>query len=98
MGFCPYRACCYGLLAHFMACCLYGLLPFHGVAAMGFLPISWRAAYMGFCPFMALLLWLLITQYTSCTVEIIQHALKGQKLLAQGIALGFCFVRKQLAL
>ena len=29
----------------------------------------------GFCPFMALLLWLLITQYTSCTVEIIQHAL-----------------------
>ena len=39
---------------------------------------------MGFCPFMALLLWLLITQYTSCTVEIIQHALKGQKLQAQG--------------
>ena len=53
---------------------------------------------MGFCPYMALLLWLLITQYTSCTVEIIQHALKGQKLQAQGIALGFCFVRKQHAL
>jgi len=31
------------------------------------------------------------------TVEITQHALKGQKLLAQGIALGY-FVRKPVAL
>ena len=28
--------------------------------------------------------------FPTCTVEIIQHALKGQKLLAQGSALGFC--------
>ena len=28
--------------------------------------------------------------FPTCTVEIIQHALKGQKLLAQGIARGFC--------
>ena len=26
----------------------------------------------------------------TCMVEITQHALKGQKLLAQGIALGYC--------
>ena len=25
----------------------------------------------------------------SCTIDITQHALKGQKLIAQGIALGF---------
>ena len=64
---------------------------------------------MGFGAFMALLLWLLITQHAllygcnyparppvwlnlpntpSCMVEITQHALKGQKLLAQGNALG----------
>ena len=29
-----------------------------------------------------------ITQYALCMVEITQHALKGQKLLAQGNALG----------
>ncbi len=28
--------------------------------------------------------------FPTCTVEITQHALKGQKLLAQGSALGFC--------
>ena len=28
--------------------------------------------------------------FPTCTVEITLHALKGQKLLAQGIALGFC--------
>ena len=28
--------------------------------------------------------------FPTCTVEIILHALKGQKLLAQGSALGFC--------
>ena len=33
----------------------------------------------------------------TCTVEITPHALKGQKLLAQGIALGY-FVRKPVAL
>ena len=86
MSFCPFRACCCGLL---------GL---QGVAA-----------YIGFWAFMALLLWLLITQHAllygcnyparppvwlnlpntpSCIVEIILHALKGQKLLAQGNALG----------
>ena len=34
---------------------------------------------------------------TTCTVEITQHALKGQKLLAQGNALGY-YVRKLVAL
>ena len=28
--------------------------------------------------------------FPTCTVEITLHALKGQKLLAQGSALGFC--------
>ena len=95
-SFCPFRACCCGLLD------LLGV-----------------AAYMGFWAFMALLLWLLITQHALlygcnyparppvwlnlpntpscmvelpstpfCTIEIILHALKGQKLLAQGNALG----------
>mgnify|MGYP003226917155 FL=1 len=34
---------------------------------------------------------------TTCTVGITQHALKGQKLLAQGSALGY-YVRKLVAL
>ena len=34
---------------------------------------------------------------TTCTVGITQHALKGQKLLAQGNALGY-YVRKLVAL
>ncbi len=34
---------------------------------------------------------------STCTVEITQYALKGQKLLAQGIALGY-FGRKPVAL
>ena len=36
-------------------------------------------------------------QISTCTVEIAPHALKGQKLLAQGNALGY-FVRKPVAL
>ena len=35
--------------------------------------------------------------FSTCTVEITQYALKGQKLLAQGNALG-CFGRKSVAL
>ena len=35
--------------------------------------------------------------FSTCTVEITQYALKGQKLLAQGSALG-CFGRKSVAL
>ena len=61
--------------------------------------LSGRAAYMGFWTFMAMLLWaswpfgrccycFKIPNSPSCTVEIILHALKGQKLLAQGNALG----------
>ena len=34
---------------------------------------------------------------TTCTVEFTQYALKGQKLLAQGSALG-CYGRKVVAL
>jgi hypothetical protein len=34
---------------------------------------------------------------STCTVEITQYALKGQKLLAQGIALGY-YGRKPVAL
>ena len=34
---------------------------------------------------------------STCMVEITQYALKGQKLLAQGIALGYCG-RKSVAL
>ena len=35
--------------------------------------------------------------FSTCTIEITQYALKGQKLLAQGIALGY-FGRKPVAL
>ena len=35
--------------------------------------------------------------FSTCTVEITQYALKGQKLLAQGIALGN-YERKPVAL
>ena len=65
---------------------------------MGFWTISGRAA-VGFWTFRAMLLWaswsfgrccycFKLPNSPSCTVEIIQHALKGQKLLAQGNALG----------
>ena len=40
---------------------------------------------------------LLPQNVSTCTVEITQHALKGQKLLAQGSALGY-HVRKLGAL
>ncbi len=40
---------------------------------------------------------LLPQNVSTCTVEITQYALKGQKLLAQGSALG-CFGRKSVAL
>ena len=43
---------------------------------------SGRATYMGFK----------LPNLSSCMVDIIQHALKGQKLLAQGIALGIMSV------
>ena len=38
-----------------------------------------------------------LSRISTCTVEITQYALKGQKLLAQGSALG-CFGRKSVAL
>ena len=41
--------------------------------------------------------WLKLPNTPSCMIEIIQHALKGQKLLAQGNALGY-HVRKPVAL
>ena len=82
----------------FRACCLYGLLGLQGVLLIW---ASWpfgRAA-VGFWTFMAMLLWaswpfgrccycFKLPNSPSCTVEIILHALKGQKLLAQGNALG----------
>ena len=65
---------------------------------MGFWTISGRAA-VGFWTFMAMLLWaswpfgrccycFKIPNSPFCTIEFILHALKGQKLLAQGNALG----------
>ena len=57
-----------------------------------------RAAYMGFWPFGRCCpmqisqnfraVWLKLPCMPFCMVEITQHALKGQKLLAQGNALG----------
>ena len=61
----------------FRACCLYGLLARQGIAA-----------YMGCLDFRALLSHANFAEFSSCMVEITQHALKGQKLLAQGNALG----------
>ena len=150
-SFCPFRACCCGLLDHqgvlliwafgpSWRCCLYGLLDLQCVAALyGLFGPSWRCC-CGLLGLLGVLLWLLITQYTLlyvwnypvrpsvwlklsstpfctveiiqytllydwnyparpfvwlklsntpfCTIEITQHALKGQKLLAQGNALG----------
>ena len=75
-SFCPFRACCCGLLV------LQGVLLWafgsSGRAAVDFL------SFLG-----VLLLWALNTLTPFCTIEIILHALKGQKLLAQGNALGY---------
>ena len=81
----------------------YELLPFQGVLLIWASWPSGRAA-VGFWTFMAMLLWaswpfgrccycFKLPNSPSCTVEITQHALKGQKLLAQGIALGMRSVR-----
>ena len=75
----------------------YELLPFQGVLLWAS-ALSGRAA-VGFWTFMAMLLWaswpfgrccycFKIPNSPFCTIEIILHALKGQKLLAQGNALG----------
>ena len=80
--------------------CILELLPLQGASLNAFIPraLPWARS---FCPFRALLLiwaaWpfgrccpMQISQnFPSCTVEITQHALKGQKLLAQGSALGY---------
>ena len=42
-------------------------------------------------------IWMAEGRIATCTVEITQYALKGQKLLAQGIALGN-YERKPVAL
>jgi len=76
---------------------LLGLLGLLGVAAVGFwtfwallLWASWpfgRAAGSSW-PFGRCCCGFKLPSTPSCTVEITQHALKGQKLLAQGNALG----------
>ncbi len=66
----------------FRACCLYWLLGLQGVLLIW---ASWPfgcATYMGFK----------LPNLSSCMVDITQHALKGQKLLAQGNALGIMSV------
>ena len=69
-----------------------GFLPSGRAAYIGFLPL-WRATYIGFLP-----LWratyksFKLPNLSSCTIDITQHALKGQKLLAQGNALGIMSV------
>ena len=104
-SFCPFRACCCGLLDHqgvlllwaawTSGRCCYGLL---GVAAyMGFWPFMALLSHANFAEFSELYGWnypacpsvRLNLPYTPfCMVEITLHALKGQKLLAQGNALG----------
>ena len=61
----------------FRACCLYGLLGPLGVAV----PFIFRRIFRA--------VWLKLPSTPFCMVEITQHALKGQKLLAQGSALGY---------
>ena len=99
------RACClYGLLGlqgdavmGFWACCLYGLLALWALLSHSnfaefsscMVEITQHALLYGWnypaCPSVRLKL-----PYTPfCMVEITQHALKGQKLLAQGSALGY---------
>ena len=84
MGFCPFRACS-----------LYGLLGLQGDAVMGFwaLLLIWAFGPSGRCCPMQIsqnfrAVWLKLPSTPFCMVEITQHALKGQKLLAQGNALG----------
>ena len=75
-SFCPFRACCCGLLDLLGVAASMGFLDLLGVAAMAFnYPI--RPPVL-----------LKLPSTPSCTVDIILHALKGQKLLAQGNALG----------
>ena len=66
------------------ACCFYGLLGLQGDAVMGF----WACCLYGLLALWALLSHANFAEFSSCMVEITQHALKGQKLLAQGNALG----------
>ena len=69
----------------FRACCLYGQLGLQGDAVMGF----WACCLYGLLALWALLSHANFAEFSSCMVEITQHALKGQKLLAQGSALGY---------
>ena len=98
MGFCPFRACCCGLLDHqgvlliwaawTSGRCCYGLLGVLLIWAFGPLgvavPCKFRRIFRA--------VWLKLPSMPFCTVEITQHALKGQKLLAQGSALGIMSV------
>ena len=84
MGFCPFRACClYGLLP------LQGIAAYMGFCPFRALQLIWAAwtsgrccygllgvaAYMGFWPFRALLSHANFAEFSSCMVEITQHAL-----------------------
>ena len=80
-SFCPFRACCLYWLLAFRACCLYGLLGLLGVL------LIWALNYPIYPP-----VWLISPSTPSCMIDITQHALKGQKLLAQGNALGIMSV------
>ena len=84
-SFCPYRACC-----------LKGALPFQGVLIIGvddlYISFDKRFSEIPLSPIRpegadALRLWYAVRE-KPCP----QHALKGQKLIAQGSALG-CFGR-----
>ena len=69
-----------------------GFLPSGRATYIGFLP-SGRAAYIGFLPlWRATYMSFKLPNLSFCTIKITQHALKGQKLLAQGNALGIMSV------
>ena len=93
MSFLAFWVCClYELLGLqgvllILASCLQGMLLILASCLQGVLLIwaSWPfgcATYMGFK----------LPNLSSCMVDITQHALKGQKLLAQGNALGIMSV------
>ena len=106
-SFCPFRACCCGLLGLLGVAAYMGILPFLGVLLWAFGPFG-RAAgsswpfgrcCCGLLGLLGVLLWaswpfgrccygFKLPSTPFCTVEFTQHALKGQKLLAQGNALG----------
>ena len=97
MGFLAFWACCCGLLDHQGVLLIWASWPL-GRAAVGCLAISGRCCFglLGLLGVAAMAfnypacppVWLNLPSTPFCTVEFNLHALKGQKLLAQGNALG----------